>query len=153
MKKFLLLLIIVPFVTGSMVQAQNNERIAAEKVAFFTRRLGLSVDEAEKFWPVYNDYSSRREKMNQDKNSLMKYVNQNFRNLSSKELEESADRIIQYSVDEASLLKEYHEKFKSILSPEKVIRLYATEIQFKTYLLNQLQERRQQQPAGRNLNR
>ena len=153
MKKYFIIALVLPFIFIQAARSQNGERIAAEKVAFFTKRLNLSVEEAEKFWPVYNDYSNRKEKINQERNTLMRYANQNSSNLTPAEMEEAGDKIIGYLVEEAELSKEYHEKFKDILSPEKVLRLYGAELQFKTYLLNQLQQRREQQPVRRNPNR
>ncbi|MEZ4999234.1 MAG: hypothetical protein R2744_06050 [Bacteroidales bacterium] len=153
MKKILFTLVVLPLILIQPASPQNGERIAAEKVAFFTKRLNLSVEEAEKFWPVYNDFSSRKEKINQDRNNLMRYANQNSANLTPEEMEETGDRIIGYLVEEAALSKEYHEKFKEILTPEKVLLLYGAELQFKTYLLNQLQQKRDQLPVRRNPNR
>jgi hypothetical protein len=149
MKRYIFILILLPFAAGLTMNAQNQGKIAAEKVAFFTRRLNLTVDEAEKFWPVYNDYSNRKDKINQDRNSLMRYATQNKDNLSAKELEEAGDKVVEYITEEADLTRQYHQKFKEVLAPEKVVQLYSVELQFKTYLLNQLQQRRQQQQARR----
>ena len=37
------------------------ERVQALKVAFITKQLNLTSDEAEKFWPIYNDYQDKRD--------------------------------------------------------------------------------------------
>ena len=52
-----LLLIIISLTTYSfIIQGQGNpnrkERLEAHKIAFITRHLNLSVEEAQKFWPV-----------------------------------------------------------------------------------------------------
>jgi hypothetical protein len=146
-----LIVILAAFANMVNVSGQGFERIRSEKIAFFTRRLSLTSEEAEKFWPVYNDFSNRKQKLNQDMNSLVKYASQNYSNLSVEELEEAGDKIIDFQTSEAALAKEYHEKFKKVLPPEKVILLYATEVQFNSFLLNQLQERRQQQAPLRRI--
>jgi len=153
MKRFLFVLLPLLYIVSPIAIAQESSRIEAEKVAFFTRELDLSVSDAEKFWPVYNDYSHRKEKLTQDRNALLKYVNQNFTNMSDDEMEDSGNKIVQFAVDDASLTKEYHERFKTVLTPEKVIQLYTAEIQFKKFLLNQLQERRNQGPSGSDIRR
>lgn len=154
MKKTVIGIIAIVFAFAAPVSGQNQggERIRTEKIAFFTRRLNLTSEEAERFWPVYNDFSNRRMKMNQERNALVKYASQNYSNLSAAELEEAGDKLIEFQLNEADLAREYHEKFKKVLPPEKVIKLYAAEVQFNTFLLNQLQDRRQQ-PAGRLPNR
>ena len=153
MKRFILISIGITAISlsGLYSQAFRNNRIDAEKIAFFTKRMELSPQEAEKFWPVYNDYTSRKEKLTLDKNSLLRYLNQNYRNLSDAELEESSDKFINFALQEAGLAKEYHNKFKEVLPPSKVVRLYNSEMQFKTLLLNQLRDQREQQPVRRRL--
>ena len=46
-----------------MGQRQNIEVL---KVAYFTRHLSLTTDEAEKFWPLYNSYTADVKKARQD---------------------------------------------------------------------------------------
>ncbi len=132
-------------------QTVRNNRIEAEKIAFFTNKLDLSAEEAQKFWPVYNDYSTRKEKIIQERNGLMRYLNQNSENLSDEEFEESGDKLISYTKKEAELSQTFHKKFKEVLPPAKVVRIYSAEIQFRTMLLNKLQQRREQQAPRRRL--
>ena len=37
-----------------------RERIRSERVAFITEELSLTPAEAEKFWPVYNEFRDRK---------------------------------------------------------------------------------------------
>ena len=39
---------------GPERKGQDHERFEAEKVAYITQQLSLSVEEAQAFWPVYN---------------------------------------------------------------------------------------------------
>jgi hypothetical protein len=39
------------------------EKMKVERVSFLTEKLQLTVEEAEKFWPLYNEYLSGREEM------------------------------------------------------------------------------------------
>ena len=63
MKKFYLLLVLVSIT--AFVKAQEDEiankkkqqGIDALKVAFISKELALTPDEAQKFWPVYNQYA------------------------------------------------------------------------------------------------
>ena len=38
---------------------QDGPNVMGLKIAFITRHLSLSTDEAQKFWPVYYDYSDK----------------------------------------------------------------------------------------------
>jgi hypothetical protein len=76
--------------------------------------------------------------------------NQNELNMTEKELVDAGDKHIALQVQEAGLAQEYHKKFKEILAPSKVIRLYQAENQYRMQLLNELKDKQQQQQPLRN---
>jgi hypothetical protein len=53
---------------------------------------------------------------------------------------EAGDKTIALQMQEAILAQEFHKKFKEILTPAKVIRLYQAENQYKIELLNELKD-------------
>jgi hypothetical protein len=61
--------------------------------------------------------------------------------MSEKEMIEAGDKHIALQVQEASLSQEYHKKFREILSPAKVLRLYQAENQYRLLLLNELKDK------------
>ncbi len=36
----------------------DGSRIASLKIAYLTRKLNLSPEEAQRFWPIYNNYAN-----------------------------------------------------------------------------------------------
>ncbi|HCC71732.1 MAG TPA: hypothetical protein DEQ09_11350 [Bacteroidales bacterium] len=149
MKKYCLLIIIFVFSLATATAQENRrEVIAAQKVAYFTRQLSLSPQEARLFWPVYDEFTAKRDKIVEQRNTITRNVGKNFRNMSEKELEEAGDELIRLNLQEAELKAEYHNKFKEVLTPSKVVRLYHAENGFKNYLLNQLRSRRENMQAN-----
>ncbi len=124
-------------------QGQDFERIQSYKIALFTRRLNLTPAEAEKFWPVYNEYDHRRTRLQQQRAETIRMVNQNEGRMSDGELLKAADRLIAMQVDEASLTEALHKKLKEILPPAKVIRVYQAENMLRNQLLNELRDQRE----------
>lgn len=126
------------------VHAQNfeahKEKIEAEKVAFLTKKINLTVEEAQLFWPVYNEMQDARGKLHKEKHKLIHKLKDNFDALPDKELEEIADRFIEIEVLEANLKKKYHQKFKKILPIQKLMKYYHAERQFKKYLMEQIRK-------------
>ena len=49
-----------------------RERIKAQRVAFITDRLSLTPDEAQKFWPIYNQFTDEFEGVKKEMNRLRK---------------------------------------------------------------------------------
>lgn len=143
-RKIFVVLILAIFCTAhTTAQNANRERLDAYKIAFFTKRLNLTPAEAEKFWPVYNEYQEMKNKTQLERQELNRNFNQNELNMSDKEMTEAGDRFIALEVREAALAQEFHNKIKTILSPVKVLRLYQAENQYRLQLLKELQERRE----------
>jgi hypothetical protein len=148
---FLLIILIYP-ATKSAAQNTNLEKLNNYKIGFFTKRLNLTSEEAEKFWPVYNEYQGQRNQIQLEKMKLNRTFNQNESTLSDKQLEEMGDKYVDCIVQESALAVTFHKKLKTVLSPAKVIMYYQAENQYKVQLLNELQNARQQQKLrpGRN---
>jgi hypothetical protein len=148
---FLLIILIYP-VTKSEAQNTNLEKLNNYKIGFFTKRLNLTSEEAEKFWPVYNEYQGQKNLLQLEKLKLNRTFNQNESTLNDRQLEEMGDKYIDCIVQESALAVTFHKKLKTVLSPAKVIMYYQAENQYKVQLLNELQNQRQQQKLrpGRN---
>jgi hypothetical protein len=152
MKRGLIILFVLAFSSILRLSAQNPnlEKLNAYKIAFFTRRLNLTSQEAEKFWPVYNEFQNKRNLVQVERQTLNRNVNQNELNMTEKEMVEAGDKLISLQIQEAALAQEYHKKFKDILTPAKVMRLYQAENLYRLQLLNELKDNR---PLRNNLQR
>ena len=128
---------------GQGAMQGDSEKLTAYKIAFFTRNLSLTPAEAEKFWPLYNDFSARKNKLQAERIMLMRYAAQNESNMSDDELTSTADKLVKSFVDESQMTVSFNENLKKVLPPAKVIKLYQIENQYKQQLLRELNQRRQ----------
>ncbi len=117
---------------------EKIERLKAQKIAFITDKLDLSTNEAQSFWPIYNEFFRNKEILSIEKKKLTLDLRQNWEEYSDERKTELADSLILFRLKEAKLEQNYHEKFKQVLSIDKVIKLYNAETQFKNYLLKQI---------------
>lgn len=137
----------------TIVQAQDRERLEAYKIAFFTKRLDLSPSEAEKFWPLYNEYQKKKVEIQQERAKLNRMFNLEGSEMSEAELITAGDKLIELQVKETELAVTFHKQLKTVLPPQKVIKFYQSENQYRMQLLKQLQERNLQRgnlPPDRN---
>ncbi len=136
-------------------QAQPNpsraERLRAQRVAFITERLQLTPEEAQKFWPVYNEYRDKKMKIEKEKAQLVRDYTSRETTVTDKEAVRIADEYVSLEQKQADLLVQYNKKFQEVLPPLKVLKLYRAENQFTVFLLRQLKERqRREGPPPRN---
>lgn len=127
---------------STKIVAQDNqnkaELVKAQKIAFFTQKLNLTPDEAQRFWPVYNEYWSRKNIIIADRRETMAYCQKNLSRMSSKEIKAYADKYVGFQKKEADLLLEFNLKFQKVLPVEKVMKLYQADNDFKNWLLQQI---------------
>ncbi|MFO7923400.1 MAG: hypothetical protein R6U58_06880 [Bacteroidales bacterium] len=146
MKKYIIiiavLLIPASHILAQRAQQQRRrqgfEQVESERIAFFTRYLELTTEEAKQFWPLYDDYRNRRDLLIEERQTISRYFMQNQQNLPEKEAEEIADKYIDLQINESRLAEEFHEKFKAVIPPKKVMRLYEAENVFRMQLLRRV---------------
>lgn len=128
MKKFVLILSLI-FSSFTVLHAQDDEnsrgeKIEALKIAFITQKLNLSTDEAQKFWPVYNQYE------------------QEIRNIKGGEVIANEERLL-------NIRKKYKPSFEKILGPQKLNNLFTAERDFRGVLIRRLKNRPPQRLNGK----
>ena len=138
-----------PQVHDDKARQERKEDIEAMKVAFITKKLDLTPEEAQQFWPVYNQYNDKLNELRKKRREDHKQTKQNFDTMSDKEVEQVVDNEMAMRQKELDIQKEYHAKFKAVLPIKKVARLYTTEEQFKRVLLDKLKDkdREKEKPA------
>ncbi|MEC3878660.1 hypothetical protein [Parapedobacter sp. 10938] len=141
----LALLLPVTIAVAQESRAERFERIEAEKIAFITKALNLTPSEAQKFFPVYNQYHKEIYKLKQERRST--------RRLSGKsELKNNAipgasfnrtDRdVLAFDAKELEVKKTYRKRFAAVVGQARASRFFEVEEEFRNYLLRELQERR-----------
>lgn len=128
--------------------AQPNRKvdIEAARIAFITKEVGLTPEEAQVFWPVYNQYQEEMKGVRKEQRELRKGARQNFDTKSDKEIEDWMDREIALRQEEVALQQKYHVKLKEVLPIKKLARLYMAEEKFKKQMLQRLKDRPNHHP-------
>lgn len=125
---------------GGKPTPSGAERVQALKVAFITKALDLTSEEAEKFWPIYNEYSDKRDVVRKQLQENRKKVKEQSETLTPEELMKLADEEMALRQQDLDLQKEMHEKLKKVLPAKKLALLYVAEEDFKKELLKMLTE-------------
>jgi len=142
MKKYITVIVFLIFASHSIFsQKSKMDQIKAERVAYITQELSLTSAEAEKFWPVFNEYSEKRHHLKKETRQLKREMKTSIENEENKEAE-LFEKILSKEEEEIQLIREYLPKFKSVLPENKVYKLYIAEEKFKRYMLKKLKQSR-----------
>ena len=126
----------------------KKEKVEAMRVAFITNKLDLTPEEAQKFWPVYNEFHKKQEELHKKRREQMKNMKENIDSLSDKQVESIVDGEMAFRQQNLDLEKEYHAKFKSVLPVKKVAKLYRAEEMFTHRLLEEISEKGRNHQKG-----
>lgn len=125
---------------SGMIRAQENhrERIRAYKTAHITEQMDLTVQEAEKFWPVYNAYdkemfSLKVLKVKEEKRRIREKGGMDA--LNDKEANEVLAVMIQNEKEIIKIKEKLYKDLSKILEPKKLLKLYKAEMDFNKKLL------------------
>lgn len=98
----------------------DKEKLDAARVAFITNRLDLKPEQAEKFWPLFNQY-------NEERTNMMNKVSSLNRESMQELTENRANEIIQkrFSIQQQLLDREkvFMEEITKVISPQQAIKL------------------------------
>lgn len=150
MKKLIPILILLISFT-SLAQQPSSERIKAMKVAHVTKKLDLSSQEAEKFWPVYNAYDEKTSALrNNDLKKIKREIRISAGNLSDAQAEQLLTRLMNVETNLHEARVTLVNDLRKVISAEKIIRLKAAEDEFNKILLQKLKEFRQRRQQRKN---
>ncbi|MBY5950346.1 hypothetical protein KUV23_05140 [Algoriphagus marincola] len=131
MKKFGIFLIL-NFLIIISVHAQrrgiDRERLEAARIAFITTRLDLSPEQAQKFWPIFNEFNEQREE------KLKQIASLNPRSSTESISKEEAQRLIKQRFELQRELIEDEEVFvqkaATVISYQQILQLNSINREF-----------------------
>lgn len=138
-----LVLLMVLFSTFSFAQDRSKrEKIKTLKVAFITERLNLSTNEAQSFWPLYNEYEEKRESLRHRQWTEVRAKVKENGDLSEKEAQKLLGKHIELEKEEDALKTEFVENISKVISAKKTLLLLRSEEEFKRQLIKQYRDKK-----------
>ena len=118
-----------------------KEKLMAEKIAFLTLEVGLTPEEAQVFWPVYNQ-------VEKEKDEAMFGVIRAYKEMSKAIDEKKGEKEVSALLDKyLEAQKKVNEiengiaaKYKAVLPVEKVAKLYVAEEKFRRQQIRKLHD-------------
>lgn len=150
-KTYLMVLLTLPLWAqdgdGSKTDPKAQEKIKAARIAFITERLELTPEEAERFWPIYREFSNKRLELNQQFNQAKRNPNTAIsKEENERELVEMGFKLKQQELD---LEKEYSKRILTVIPAQKLMALRTAEDDFRRLLMQQIQQRQLQEQRKR----
>lgn len=139
----LLLTIGLLLATGTLAFGQSDkdarERIKATRIAMITEKLGLTAEQAQQFWPVYNEFIDRREQL------VVEYRQAERQAKERGNTEEDQRKLLTLrhtlKQRELNLEKDYSERLLNVIDTRQLSQLRAAEEDFRQMVREYIQRR------------
>lgn len=148
LKKILLvsfLILSVGLQAQKKVNKQSREKIRSLKIAFITDKLNLSEKEAEKFWPIYNNYDSKLMKLRvEERYKLKKSIHEagGLEALSEKDADAITKKMVELEKEMYEIKRAFFTSLRKVISSKKIIRLQMAEREFNRTMIRRLKKPR-----------
>lgn len=124
-----------------------EQRMKAEKIAYITTELALTVEEAQAFWPIYNKAEQEKNKYNAEVLKAYAALEVAFRKNSK---DAAYDKLLSDYVNATAKAgevdKKYVDQYKKVLPVEKVAKLFVAEEGFRRAQFMKMGQGRGQRP-------
>jgi hypothetical protein len=122
---------------GLSAQGNMESRIRSMRVAFITERMKLSPEEAEKFWPIHNQYESEMKKIRE------KYrAERDFQTMSDQEVERFLTDHLDMEEELLKLKRDYYSRMRKVVPARKLAMYVRADLDFNRKLIQSLQNRK-----------
>lgn len=144
MKKTVTLIALILLSSLGWAQGRHGERIRAFKTGYLTQELELSQEEAEKFWPLYNEYENkmfelRFENRRQAREQISSQGGPEA--LTDEEAKAYLNRLFENEEKILTLKKDLYGSLEKVLPPAKLLKLHKAENDFNRHLLSEYKRR------------
>jgi Spy/CpxP family protein refolding chaperone len=156
MKNFIKILFVLLIASPLYTMAQEEEvtdpkareKIEAARIGLISERLGLTPEQAERFWPVYREFTQKRGEMIREFRQAQREIGPDNQDPEKqKELVELGLKIKQRQLD---LEKDYSTRMMDVISAQQIMNLRNAEKEFQRMIIRQLQQRRDLQQRKEN---
>lgn len=123
------------------VSAQNSddhrEKIKTLKTAHITEGLNLSPKDAEKFWPIYNDFETKRRALYRKERADI----EDLECISEEKASAMLSEYVDLEREDYLLKKKFFADLRNIFTAKQIIKLKKVEDEFNRQLIKEYRER------------
>lgn len=128
--------------------SEREAKMETMKIGYITEKLALTPEEAQRFWPVYNEHHKAVKALRSKTESLHKSEISN--DSEAKALIESS---LQTEREMLTLKEAFTDDLLMVLPATKVVDLFKAEMHFKREVLNHLKKKRMDKGPRQERNR
>lgn len=118
----------------------KQDKIKSLEIAYIAKQLDLTPEEAQKFWPVYNEYTREVNALIAERKRKVQETRGKLRD--DAVAEDALDKELGYEKKVLDIRTRYKDRFLKVLPAGKVAMVYRAERDFRNMMIRTIKERR-----------
>lgn len=116
-----------------------KQKMLSEKIAYLTIELGITPEEAQQFWPVYNEVNKERDEAMHQVFKAYKALEEGIKaGKTGKDAEKLLEDYLKALDNQRDIERNTSDRYLKVLSADKVAKLYIGEEKFRRQHIRRL---------------
>lgn len=134
---------------GPPIREERMKEIKAQKSAYLTQKMELSPEEAERFWPVYNQMEDELHANRKELMELRRSLKKSEQAITEQQANDLLDRELSMREKELQIEKKYDPQMRKAIGAQKLVKLHKAERDFQREVVKRMRDRRDgERPGG-----
>jgi Spy/CpxP family protein refolding chaperone len=150
MKSKHFILLILGFLNTTFIFGQDpmrgefkGDQLMALKTGIITQALSLSPEQAQSFWPIYNQFNEQITESRRELGEILKEAKpKDIDEWNDEKVEATLKLLAKHKQDEQRLINQMQEALREVISPKQLLKLHMSEERFKHRIIERLKTRR-----------
>ncbi len=122
------------------VDAQRNrqavrEKVESQKVAFITQKLNLTTEEAQSFWPIYNELKNEMSALRETRKDSLKDMSEADAKLRIQSMFDMEEKNL-------DIKRKYADKMEAVIGARRTFRFLRLDREFRERMIREVKERK-----------
>lgn len=123
------------------IPEERMQEIKAQKSAYLTQKMNLTPEEAQRFWPIYNQMDEELETARREHMQFRRSMRQKEGEMTEKEASEFLDREIAMREKDLQVRKKYDPQLRKAIGAQKLVQMHKAERDFHREVVRRFRDR------------
>lgn len=122
--------------------ALQEEQLMALKTGIITQALSLSPEQAQSFWPIYNQFYDQITESRRELGEILKEAKpKDIDEWNDEKVEATLKLLAKHKQNEQRLINQMRDALREVISPKQLLKLHMSEERFKRRMIQRLKKR------------
>ena len=137
------------------IREERMKEIKAQKSAYLTQKMELTPEEAQRFWPVYDQMEKEQHANRKELMELRRSLKRSGSEITEEQANDLLDRELEMREKDVQVARKYDPQLRKAIGAQKLVKLQKAEREFHREVVKRMRDRgdgrgeHERRPQGR----